>query len=82
MSTEASQGGSLCHGVLNKLSDDQLLADTSLVDIGQTSVAAVVIEGESLVVETQEAVRKLSRDKFQARSYVGGLVQSFERRAA
>jgi putative transposase len=29
-----------------------------------------------------KAVRKLSRDKIEVRSYVGGLVQSFERRAA
>ena len=29
-----------------------------------------------------KAVRKLSRDKIEVRSYVGGLVQSFERKAA
>lgn len=29
-----------------------------------------------------KAVRKLSRNKIEARSYVGGLVNSFERRAA
>jgi hypothetical protein len=29
-----------------------------------------------------KSVRKLSRDKIEIRSYVGGLVQSFERRAA
>ena len=29
-----------------------------------------------------KAVRKLSRDKIEVRSYVGGLVKSFERKAA
>ena len=29
-----------------------------------------------------KAVRKLSRDKIEVRSYVGGLVHSFERKAA
>jgi hypothetical protein len=32
--------------------------------------------------QAPKSVRKLSRDKIEIRSYVGGLVQSFELRAA
>ena len=39
-------------------------------------------KGASASREAPKAVRKLSRDKIEVRSYLGGLVQSFERKAA